>query len=86
MIVYVLKFFWNVGGSAWQCCGKGERFRILKVWVRPWVAIFFPRRRASTPISYAESLRPGGHLRFTYSDSDPVTHKSVEEAKCKSRF
>ena len=29
LIVYVLKFFWNFGGSAWQCCGKRERFRIL---------------------------------------------------------
>ena len=27
--------------SVWQCCGKGERFRILEVWVRPGVAIFF---------------------------------------------
>ena len=47
--------------SVWQCCGKGERFRILKVWVRPWVAIFFlfNRNTLKTATVYERgNLRP----------------------------
>ena len=49
-------------------------------------SLWFDSRKRPTRVIDHQPLFGFRVVRFTYSDSDPVTHKPVKEAKCKSRF